>query len=69
MRTTGIEVQTYHEIGDVYPLAEDNLGNKAYSVNPVEVYEGDVFMRPIALNVNPKNNTGGFVDLRLVCRG
>jgi hypothetical protein len=66
LRTTGIEVQTYHEIGDVYPLAEDNLGNKAYSVNPVEVYEGDVFMRPIALNVNPTNISGDFVDLMSV---
>ena len=62
-RTTGVEVQTYHEIGDCYKFATDNIGNKAYSVNPVEVYEGDVFMRPIALNVNVQNAFGDFVDI------
>ena len=62
-RDTGVEVQTYHEIGDCYKLATDNLGNKAYSVNPVEVYEGDVFMRSIALNINVQNAFGDFVDI------
>ncbi|MHA1951582.1 MAG: hypothetical protein ACW987_17170, partial [Candidatus Thorarchaeota archaeon] len=62
-RATGVEVQTYHEIGDCYEFATDSLGNKAYSVNPVEVYEGDVFMRPIALNVNVQNAFGDFVDI------
>ena len=62
-RATGVEVQTYHEIGDCYKFATDDIGNKTYSVNPVEVYEGDVFMRPIALNINVQNAFGDFVDI------
>ena len=60
-KSTGVETQVYREVGEVY----DILGptdSKYYSVNPVEVYEGDVFLRPVAVNMNEYEGAS-FVDL------
>ena len=51
-KATGVESQLYHEIGDVYDTLDSGFGNKIYSQTSISVYEGDVFFRPVAANLN-----------------
>ena len=51
-KSAGVEFQVYTEVGDVYDIQTSPYGPSAYSQNPVSVYEGDVFFRPTATNLN-----------------
>ena len=55
-KTTGVEFQVYEEIGDVYDITVNEYSQNTFSVNPVVVYDGDVFFRPKAANVNTHEN-------------
>ena len=56
-KSAGVEFQVYSEIGDVYDLQINPYGAPTYSQNPVLVYEGDVFFRPTATNLNFHEDT------------
>lgn len=62
-KTTGVTTQVYHEIGSVYPVIKNASGTPEFSVNPIEIYDGDVFFRPHAVNFNKIGATGSFEDL------
>lgn len=62
-KTTGVTTQVYHEIGSVYPVITNASGTPEFSVNPIEIYDGDVFFRPHAVNFNKIGGSGNFVDL------
>ena len=55
-KTTGVEFQVYEEIGDVYDVVPNAVGQPAFSQNPIVATEGDVFFRPKAANVNTHEN-------------
>lgn len=62
-KTTGVTTQVYHEIGSVYPVITNASGTPEFSVNPIEIYDGDVFFRPHAVNFNKVGASGAFEDL------
>jgi hypothetical protein len=62
-KTTGVTTQVYHEIGSVYPVIKNASGTPEFSVNPIEIYDGDVFFRPHAVNFNKIGASGSFEDL------
>jgi hypothetical protein len=60
---TSADEKVYQEIGDVYDITFNNfVGENTYSTTQVILSEGDVFMRPLAVNVNEPAD-GSFQDL------
>jgi hypothetical protein len=63
---TSADEKVYQEIGDVYNIVYDsNTGQNKYSTSQVTLYDGDVYMRPVAVNTNLPVD-GGFSDLLAV---
>lgn len=57
VKATGIDTQVYQEVGDVYniKLVNPQIGPSAgyaYAQNSIDITEGDVFFRPVAVNLN-----------------
>lgn len=46
------DAQVYQEIGEVYDILELPGGQRKYSTGSIIAYEGDVYFRPTAVNVN-----------------
>ena len=60
---TSADEKVYQEIGDVYDITFNTfVGENTYSTTQVVLSEGDVFMRPVAANVNEPAD-GSFQDL------
>jgi len=50
------DTQVYEEIGDVYDVLRLPSGETRYSEGSILLYEGDVFFRPTACNVNEEGD-------------
>ena len=61
--STSIDTQVYQEIGPIFPVNKSSSGTTSFSANPISIYEGDVFFRPHAVNVNIITGTSGITDL------